>query len=483
MKFLMKRWVFTFMILASAMVTRGQQPEFELKVTLKPYTNQYIYLGYYYGKQKPIFDSAKLDEHGHAVFRSAKKLEKGIYLVGYPDKSGYFEILIDKDQKFSVYADANDIPGSVTFQGSPDNTTFIEYQKYTSGKGREIEAAKKSLETARTKADSAKINEQIRTLGYEIQNYRNNLISSKPDATISSLLNAMKDPVIPPASQHPGGVYDSMFAYRYYKDHFWDGTNFYDEKLVRTTFFEQKLDQYFEQLVLPDPDSVIYEIDWMLGYASISPEMQRYLLVKFVNRYINPKYMWDDRVFVYLFEKHFSNKEYPWLTEQSKKTIFDRAYSMMANLFGTQASDINLPDSTGKRISLFAQKDSFTVVLFWDPTCGHCKETLPQIDSIYRAKWKAAGVQLFAISKETEGTQKDWKNFIRDNGLKGWTHVYYSKADDQDRTSNNIPSYFQLYDVQTVPTLYLLDRDKRILAKKIPFEQIDEVLTHKLNRQ
>jgi len=73
--------------------------------------------------------------------------------------------------------------------------------------------------------------------------------------------------------------------------------------------------------------------------------------------------------------------------------------------------------------------------------------------------------------------------FINDHHLQGWTHVYYSKADESARVSNNIPGYLQLYDVQTVPTLYLLDKDKRILAKKIPFEQIEEVLQYKLKGQ
>jgi thiol-disulfide isomerase/thioredoxin len=228
---------------------------------------------------------------------------------------------------------------------------------------------------------------------------------------------------------------------------------------------------------------VIKEIDWMLGYASANVEMQRFLLVKFVNRYINMKYMWDDRVFVHLFEKYFSQKTYPWLTEKGKKTIFDRAYSLMANLFGSQAADIILPDSTGSLKSLLSVTTPYTLVVFWDPSCGHCIETLPRLDSVYRSKWKADSIKIFAVSKETESTKKEWVKFINDHRLEGWIHVYYSKADDQARVSKNIPSYYQLYDVQTVPALYLLDKDKRILAKKLPYEQVDEVLRHKMKGQ
>ncbi|WP_350340080.1 hypothetical protein [Paraflavitalea speifideaquila] len=28
------------------------------------------------------------------------------------------------------------------------------------------------------------------------------------------------------------------------------------------------------------------------------------------------------------------------------------------------------------------------VICFWDPTCSHCKEVVPKVDSIYNAKWK-----------------------------------------------------------------------------------------------
>lgn len=479
----MKRTLSLLFLLTITGLAIAQTNEFELKVTFKPFKQQYIYLGYYYGKQKPVIDSIMLDDNSFGVFKREKKLEKGIYLIGYPNKAGYFEILIDKDQKFSVYADTANILKSLKFEGSPDNTLFLEYQNFAANKGREIETAKKELSVSKTKADSTRLTDLIVNTDQQIQEYRRNLITNNPNATITALLKAMKNPEVPPASQHPGGKYDSLYAYRYFKDHYWDDTWFFDERLARTSFFEQKLDEYFATLVYPNPDSVIKEIEWMMAYGGANPEMERFLLVKFVNRYINPQYMWEDKVFAHIFEKYFSQKDYPWLNEKGKKTIFDRYYSMAANLFGNKASDIELPDSTGKTKNLYNVIEPFTVVIFWDPTCGHCKETLPRIDSIYRAKWQAMHVKIYAVAKETDGSKKDWLSFIGGHQLTGWDHVYYSKEANEARVKNNIPSYYQLYDVQVVPTLYLLDKDKLILAKKIPFEQIDKVLDYKLKGQ
>jgi hypothetical protein len=189
--------------------------------------------------------------------------------------------------------------------------------------------------------------------------------------------------------------------------------------------------------------------------------------------------MWEDAVFVHLFEKYFANKEYPWLNEKGKKTITDRAYSLMSNILGTPAADIELPDSTGKKRTLYSVKAPYTLLVIWDPTCGHCKEVLPKLDTLFRTKWKSMGLKPFALAKETDGMKKDWTQFIQKYDLKDWIHVYYSKEDERVRVNAGIPGYSQLFDVQSFPTLYLLDKDKRIIAKKVSETQIDEFLQFK----
>lgn len=459
------------------------QDGYEIRVTFKPFKNQYIYLGHYFGKSYPIIDSAMLNEKSEAVFKSNKKLQGGIYLIGYPDKAGFFEMLIDKQQHFSITADTATIAHEIKFTQSTDNTLFREYQEKMNEKGSKISALREKLKTAAGKTDSAKIINEITEKDKEIAQYREEIIKKNPGSILSILLLGMKEPELTGALKNPKNAADSLAAYRYFKDHFWDDVNFWDGRLAYTTFFEEKIDKYFEQLVVPHPDSVIKEIDWMLGYASANAEMNRFLLIKFVNRYLNQRYMWEDAVFVHLFEKYFAQMNYEWLNEKGRKTITDRAYSLMANLMGSPAADIELPDTSGTPVRLYAIQSDFIVIVFWDPACGHCKEVLPKLDSMYQVKWKEVGLKIFAIAKETDGTKADWLRFINEHHLQPWGHVYYSKADDKARTDNGIPGYSQLYDVQSFPTLYLLDKDKRIIAKKLTYRQIDEVLQVKLKDQ
>ncbi len=474
----MKRLIAIFSLLLT--VTAFAQTGYEIKVTFKPFKNQYIFLGHYFGKTYPVIDSVLLNENSEGVFKGSKKLQGGVYLVGYPNRAGFFEMLVDKQQHFSVIADTATIKKEIQFINSPDNELFYKYQKEMISRGKQISALQQQLKVAANKTDSTKLIDELVKLDKNVTEYREELIKKNPDNILTALLNTMKDPVLTGRLKDPKTRIDSIDAYNFYKAHYWDGVNFWDGRLAYTTFFEDKIDKYFTNIVNLDPDSVIAEMDMMLGPASINEEMTRFLLVKFVNRYLVQRYMWEDAVFVHLFEKYFSQKEYPWLTTQGRKTITDRAYSLMANIMGTPATDIELPDVSGMITQLYTQSAPYIVVAFWDATCGHCKETLPKLDSFYRAKWKAAGVKMFALSKETDGTKKDWLDFINEKNLNEWTHVYYSKADDKARMDSKIPGYSQLYDVQTFPTLYLLDKDKRIVAKKLTYKQIDEVLELKM---
>lgn len=470
----MTRKLLFFTTLFVGLITQAQQPGYEIQVTLKPFKNQYVYLGHYFGKTYPIVDSVMLDANSRGVLTGAQTLPGGIYLIGYPNKSGFFEILLDKQQRFEVVADTATVAQTIRFVNSPDNDAFLAYQQTMRDLGTRIRNLQEQLKQAGP--DSLQLRNALVSADRQMNDYRLDLINNHGNTLLGALMKAMREPELPPSLRRPTNGVDSLAAFRYYKDHYWDGVNFWDGRLAYTPFFEEKVDRYFKQLVAPDADSVIRDIDNMMAFAQIDPEMNRLLLVKFLNRYLTQQYMWEDAVLVHLYEKYIANKTYPWLDEKGRKMVQDRAYSLMANILKSPAADVELPDSTGVTRSLYDQKGSYTLVVFWDPTCGHCKETLPRIDSIYRAKWAKQNISIYAVAKETEGTPGMWTDFIRQNQLTGWTHVYYSKKAEKDRIENGIPGYSQLFDIQTFPTLYLLDAEKKIVAKKLTFQQLDEII-------
>jgi hypothetical protein len=457
--------------------TLFSQSGYNLPVDIKPYANSYVYLGYYYGNVRALADSALLDKNSKGAFKGNEPLPGGIYFIVSPSKQILFELLIDKDQQFSISADTAKLPFGVTFTGSEENRQFQQYSSYAGTTGQKINELNQKMAGAKSRKDSVALTSQVHTLTGNLQHFRDSITTKHPESFLTALFNAMNEPKIPPASAQPGGKYDSNFVYEYFKGHYWDGIDFADDRLVRTPFFEEKLEKYYRDLVSPSPDSLIKEIDMMLLYSRTAKEMYKYLMVHFVQEYINPKYMGQDAVFVHLFEKYINTGKAEFFTPQYKDFTTKRAYSLMANLLGKQAPQLDMVDTAGRPTPLYNEQAEFTVICFWDPTCSHCKETVPRVDSIFKAKWKNEGVKIYGV--KTDGTMAEWKDFIHDHHLDGWTHVYQLSTKEEEDTRLQRPGYKQLYDVYQTPLLYLLDRDKRIIAKKLNYLQIDEVITAK----
>ncbi len=375
-----------------------KEPGYELKIALKPYKNQYIYLGYYYGKIKALADSALLDGNSRGAFKRKQKLNGGIYFVVSPRKEILFEVLIDKQQQFAMEADSAGLPLSVRFTGSSENTLFQNYTRFTAVKGKILTDLYAQFSNAKNSVDSGRISTELRFYNQQLLNYRDSLANKHPGTLLAALFRALKEPVVPPGERHPGGRYDSLYALNYFKTNYWNGISFTDDRLLRTPIFEQRLDKYYKDLVVPHPDTISREADQMLLNARPSKEMFKYLLTYLVQKYIKPEYMGLDAVFVHLFEKYINNNpQVDWFTEAYRKYMFERAYSLMANLIGNPAQNLELVDSQNVPRPLYGLDAAYTVICFWDPTCSHCKEVVPKVDSLFQNKWKQQGIALYGV--------------------------------------------------------------------------------------
>lgn len=472
----MKNWLLAASMILGAAAASAQG--YKINLTLKPFTSGTAYLAYHYGEGKGIADSARIDASGKAVFQGSKPLPGGLYMVVSPQRVIMCELLLDKQQNFSISIDTNNLR-NVVFTGSPENEAFDSYRKYSDEIGQKIVAFQEALKTAPPDQQET-LRNQIASLNKELDTYRKNFMTKNPSSILTAFFKTIREPEIPPAEQHPGGKYDTLYAFNYYKSHFWDGVSFADGRLVRTPFFKPKLQRYFQQCVFPDPDSIIVEADKMLAAAEPSKDMFNFLLGHFIDKYINPEYMGQDKVFVHLFEKYINAGKADWLNEKQRKYVNERAYSLMANQLGNPAAVLNLMDTSGVRRSLYDIKAPFTVVVFWDATCGHCKEVVPKVDSLFRAKWKNEGIAVYGVM--VDGGLPAWKKFIAENNLTGWIHVYQPDEDRDADYAAGRPNFRQLYDVYQTPVLYLLDENKRIIAKKLSYDQLDKVIELKKNK-
>lgn len=460
---------------------------YKITVQYKPAANSWLFLGYYFGEKKYVQDSAKIAADGTILFTGTQKLTGGLYIIVDEKKQRFFDLLIDKEQDFILSIDTSNFTiNSIT--GSVENKYLEDYKKASSFFFRNYQQWQQELAQTKNKKDSLLIQDKMNVVANQSQQWRDSFVVTQPDSYLALLFRLMKEPLFQVGNGKTKA--DSANAYLIYKKQYWQDISFADERLLRTPMFEQRLTRYFDAVVIRHPDSIKTEVDKFILYSRTNKTMYRYFINRFTNEYMNPKYMGLDVVFLHLFEKYYITNEVNWLEPKDKDLVFNRAYSLMGNIVGEPAAELNMLDVQDKKINLYSISAPYTLLVFWDPDCGHCREQVPVIDSLYKANWKATGMKLVGILSDTVRTDKtklplvkqNWVNYVNEHGLNSWLHLYQSFEAREEERIKSIPGFRQSYDVYQTPTIYLLDKDKRIVAKKISPEQIDEFLKFQQNK-
>jgi peroxiredoxin len=119
--------------------------------------------------------------------------------------------------------------------------------------------------------------------------------------------------------------------------------------------------------------------------------------------------------------------------------------------------------------SLYNVKAKYTLLIFWDANCGKCKEELPRLQTMYN-EFNPKGSKspklfdVFGVSLTPDA--KEWQKYLREHNLP-WINVY---------DPNNETNFRRLYDIYSTPVLYLLDENKKILAKRLSVEQLKDFI-------
>lgn len=435
----------------------------QVKITDTNLTNTKVYLAHYYAKPLPVIykaDSAIFNKDGVAVFERKGAVLGGIYIVLFSDEQTYFEFLMDNGIRLDITTGFKDMPFNIKFKGSPENERFQDYVLYLQEFSKKQSDLLEMLANAATAKDSAVVRKNGMAITDGLKKYREDYIQKYPKTLLSNIFAALFIPEVPANYQN-----DTMTSFNYYKEHFWDGFDFKDDRLINTPIYDAKIDLYFNKVVLPWPDSVQKEADVLLAKARGQKELFKYTL-HWITKYAQEsKVMGMDQAFVYLVENYHMKGDAYWMTSDILKQYIDRAQKIAPNVIGNLAPEIKMVDLDKNPHVLSEIKSKYTLVVFWAPDCGGCQKEIPKIDSLFQGELKDKDVTIYAV--RTDGDETMWKNFIEKHKLNNWIHVY-----DPEHKSN----YKAQYDVYGTPSIYLLDEKKIIIGKKLDHRSIGRVI-------
>ena len=242
--------------------------------------------------------------------------------------------------------------------------------------------------------------------------------------------------------------------------HYWDGIESFDGPTDENPILAAQLDFYFDKMVAPLPDSITLEINRLVERTESSTDLRDFILWHLLEKYRHPEYMSQDQVFVWLYDQYFSRLEIKDLNEANLTMIREKAERLRRLDLFNMAPNIQLNDS----LDLLSIASEYTVLFFYDHDCDVCQQEMQDLDSVIA---QHPEITMFAIDMNPEGS----------GGFAIRTHGNGDlKSPIQHRRITNPSELIGLYDIETTPLLYVLDRDKRIIAKKIRAKQIPLIL-------
>lgn len=218
---------------------------------------------------------------------------------------------------------------------------------------------------------------------------------------------------------------------------FWDGIEAFDGPTDENPVLAAQIDFYFDKLVAPLPDSITLEINRLIERTENNTDLRDFILWHLLERYHHPEYMNQDQVFVWLYDQYFSQLEIKDLNEANLALIREKAERLRRLALFNVAPDIRLNDS----VDLQSVESKYTVLFFYDHDCEVCQHEMQDLDSVCAVHPDVTAIKIDMNSEDTV-----------------WDVLY------------------DLYDIETTPLIYVLDKDKRIIGKKIRAKLIPLVL-------
>jgi thiol-disulfide isomerase/thioredoxin len=436
---------------------------YNIEITLDGLPDSTVFLAYHLGDKQYIKDTLKLDRSGHGIFNGKEALPQGLYMIVLPARK-YFEVLISTDQYFSVRCVYSDYSNTLKFTGSDENSAFLNYQRNWMVMQQKAGDLAKRVQNNKQNSDSVRILvADQKAMEAKMLSYLKTVIRENNSNLLSVLVKAMLPPdipefTIPVVVSNPDSL-RWVLNYNYNKDHYFDNIDLTDERLLRTPILYARLNTFFTSVVIQAPDSINKEIDRIIKKCEGTYKVYQFVAVYLFNHFRESEIMGHDAVLVKLADDIYLSGRADWVSKEFKDDLRKQVDLIRPTLIGKKAQNMIMDSYSGIFVSLYDIHKDFTIIYFWEPNCGHCKEATPKLKAFYE-KAKANSIEIFAVC--TQSDKQKWTQYIEENKL-DWINGW-----DPQRSSR-----FDLnYNVQSTPLIYILDKNKVIIAKKLSVDDI-----------
>lgn len=237
--------------------------------------------------------------------------------------------------------------------------------------------------------------------------------------------------------------------------------DFKEPKLFFTPAMKLILTEYAAYYPLV-ADSLIIALDSIMLKLDCTNKAYPFVFDYFSKLFKNRDIQNNTEGYSYFINKYVKEGKCKFLDPRQKESFLNELIQIQSQKIKDTCVNMILPDTLGVKqdLHLFASKYNYTVVIFYDPNCEHCKVEVPKMDSVINLLEQQLLVKIgkYAVCNEPNISKNDWSNFINTYHLnKDYTHV---------KLGNDL-NIRKAYDAFTNPLFYLVDKEGILIAKKL----------------
>lgn len=441
--------VFTLSILLFVSLCVNAQT---LSINVSGSNNTKVYLYSLLGEKTLLIDSVDASSDNNYKY-NLEKLSTGFYRLSFTKN-----IVIDfiNDSKNVVLkTDFNNILDSMNVISSESNKLFYQFIKLN----RQYKTKNELLQLIlnRFPKDDTyyqQTKERLNELQNEYLEFVSITAQKDPQSFIAKYIRSAQLPVLDISVQP-----DKQLTYL--KDHALDNVDFNNSSLINSDVFTNKTIEYLTYFRNPQLPLELLEKEFMSAVDSILNKAKvNQLVYQHITEYLIDgfKKFGFDQVLDYIVENYVI-KDDLCLDERTEGMIKRRIEQAKYLKIGNAVPNIIMNDINGKQVELNIISTEKTVIVFYASWCPHCKELLPKLNEL--KKQNGNKLEIVAISLDEK--KDDLINFVNTNcsnlinvsDLKGW----------EGKAAND-------YYIYATPTMFLLDKDKKIISKPITINEL-----------
>lgn len=392
-------------------------------------------------------------------FSLDKSTLPGTYSIILDRRKNAFIRVLFNNENIIFHSDFSRLLESINFFESNENRLYYEYSKFIAASNKKADLISRLSGLYRNE-DPFFISCQyeIKKINLSLTTEPARMISEAPETFFAHLLKAQQ-PILVPDSL------DDKKRKVFYKEHYLDNIDFNYSPLENTDLLPSVIKNYisfFKETGFTFKDQATSYMDAtenIISKCKMNQSMADFIIKELLEifRFGDYDILAADLTEKYLLRgEHASDNEIKYY-----KTIIDRIRRVSV---GETAPEINFIDSNGNNNKLSEFRDDYILVVFWSTNCSHCAEMLPELSNIY-SLCRDNSIRIIAYSLDTD--TKSWNDFIL-NGSYRWTNW----NDPMESHSKAVLDY----NVTATPSLFLLNKEKIIIAKPVDLNELKEKL-------